>query len=303
MSQVNSYLPESLFLAGKDQEPVRVCREEVALIELIGNFPIVAARGRGLRVGEPFAPLAELSAAARELLLSTLAANDRVLMAYQGSAVLLFGDLLSSSVLLLAVRVAHKPDSVRRTLALLGKSEFVPLFFPASSSTTLHERDRAAYQALLELFYYIDRVLGSGEALGLWTKTLTVANFAGCLLDRVALPVESVALLPKEEGRLTAFLLCLFLSLRSELANSQAQGTYDAVRLHYAVQVCQDSGDAERTGAYRFLELAAFRDISLQKTPQGWVIEADLKRNTDHTAVFARGGESVLLRVSLQPAC
>ena len=60
MSDIRSYLPEAFFLDPKKEAHMRVCREDVVLLDPADGYRVIAGRGKELQTGEFFAPFLQL---------------------------------------------------------------------------------------------------------------------------------------------------------------------------------------------------------------------------------------------------
>jgi len=278
MSNVKSYVPEAFFLEGKDTSHARICREDCALVDPANGFRVVAGRGKEIALGEPYLPLCSLPSAERSFFQSTFAEHSHLLLDAGGSALLLFRDLLPASGLLLAVRLSHGAGEVRNALLLLRRADFVCSPAVCEASGKQIRAEESLCRLLSELFYYLDPILSPTESVGLWTRTALIAGFAGCSAEYGELPVETGALIPAEVLRLSAFLLCLFLTARAESERTLASGELGAVTLLMSVSISPTEEATDSACAYPFLGLPAFREIRLSRSNEGWTLLASFHR-------------------------
>lgn len=281
MSQIKSYVPEAFFLEQKDREHMQIFHETFALVDPANGYRVMAGRGKGIRADLPFAPLDDLLRSERDFLERSLASSPHVLLQSGDRAILVFGDLLPASGLLLVLCPTHGASSLRRALLLLQKNDFVCSSAQEKESTTPRQSDAAVYEYLRGIFYDLDRILSPSDSLGIWTRIALIANFAGCAVDVQALPVKAVSITSSEALRLSAFLLCLFLSIRAEATAVSAAGEDAATELSLRVTL----GDARAHEASKpelpFLRLPAFRELSLLQRDGDWVLEASFCKKSD----------------------
>ena len=237
--QLKSYFPESLLIEGK-QEPLRHSfHEDCLMVDPFERLRILAARSHrpvlGTSLERAYAiPAEELQFFKQHILQE---GRTRLLLSdANGRAMLVFGDLLSSSGLLLVLALQDSAEAVARMLHHSGRTGFLPSPRLASVSLVPHADDDDVYTHLAELFFYLDRILADTPRVGLRTKTLLIANFTGCQLDDTALPLETLTCPPAECERLVAFLLCAFLTLRTRDKGIRAHTDKDGQTLCYRVE-------------------------------------------------------------------
>ncbi len=269
-SCVSGYVPESFFLEGKDRPGCRVLHDDCAVVEASEGLRILASRGFGADAGASLASLLHLTAAQCARLSQFSESKEHCCLMDVGDAsVFFFSAWYAPCRLLLAVRVHAEAREVRRVLAAAEERAGVPLFDT--------EKDHATPTLLLqlaEIFYYTDHILTPTQSL--WTHCRTVANFVGCRVEDLHLPLRTEALSADDFHRLTAFLCCLFLTLRARTGHIHAaQMPTDAgedegcftlrveQRVHRsAADVCPFEGISLTEKSFAFLELPAFRAFS-----------------------------------------
>ena len=287
MSEIRSYIPEAFFLDQKGEDHMRVCREDFVLVDPADGYRAIAGRGKDLQIGTGFAPILRLSRSERAFLEANLGQNSRFLLRGKKEALLVFGDLLEASGLLLVLSPRFDAKSLQRGLALLQKGEFLSSGGVTARAPSPRNGDGAVCNYLQEVFYYLDRIFSPTDSLRLWTTASLIANLAGCRADFGAMPTEAIDLLPLDRLRLSAFLLCLFLSIRENATLATATGNVSDAEVSIGVSPTLPLG-AERACDYRFLQLPAFRDISLAFRDGGWVLEAKFCQKTEGSVLFAK---------------
>ena len=286
MSRISSYVPESLFLDQKDEAHMRVCREDFVLVDPANGYRVVAGRGKGICEGEIFEPLRKMPKAEREFMERALARHRRIFLQGRDGPILVFGELLAASGLLLVLCPRFDVLSVRRGLLLLRKNEFACSEKLEEHAPTPRRGDVSVCDCLQEIFYYLDRILLPSKDTALWTSAALIANFAGCRADFGAMPAESVALLPHDRLRLSAFLLCLFLSMRNQSIAASVRGELSESAVSISALPIVPQGESFARSDF-FLRLPAFRDISLRMGEGGFAVQARFCRSTETLALHS----------------
>lgn len=302
MSTIRNYIPESFFLEKKDRDHMRVCREDVVLIDPANNFCVVAGRGKEIREGEPYTPLDRLPKSEWNFLKQSLGKGNRLLVQGKNQAILVFGDLLSATGLLLIVCPHFDAVALRRGLLLLQRTDFVCSPALENGTPSPQQSDASVCEYLQSIFYDLDRILSPSHKIGIWTRAALIANFAGCPSEFRSLPVEDIPLAPSEKLRLSAFLLCLYLSIRAEALRACAEGedSLSSISLNVSLYEPQDATKAE--GDYPFLSLPAFRGISLHRQSYGWLLEASFQKESDSLVFHSASSSLVGIRIAFHYA-
>lgn len=215
MKDLSSYVPETLRFSQKHQDPSRVCFEGCAVLDPANACRILASRGSELTEGEDFLALCGVSEEDRRLLDRLSPTTKRILMPCQKGCVLLLADLFWDTGLLIGILIPFEAVSVLRGLHWLGQQKSLLCAESLSNtSLALQMGEETICRHLEELFYYLTRILTPKPEASLWTRCLLIANFAGCRLHRVALPVEAPVLSKRDVSCMILFLLCSFLTLR-----------------------------------------------------------------------------------------
>jgi len=302
MSRIRSYIPEPLFLNRKDEAHMRLCREDFALVDPACEYRVIAGRGKDVCEGEVFAPIRSLPKSERDFLERALARHTRIFVQGQEGPILVFGELLTASGLCLVLCPRFDTESVRRSLSLLQRTEFVFSLGSDEKVPTPRNGDGAVCDYLQEVFYYLDRMLSASDEVRLWTSASLIANFAGCRADFDAMPSDLVSMLPLDRLRLSAFFLCLFLSVRQEAVAACAKGELSDEEVLIRVSPLAPTKEMHAC-TYRFLRLPAFADISLSSRDGSWVLEASFCRKSEKLALRAHDSQPIKLWMVFQCAC
>ncbi len=215
-------MPEITFRQGKNEPHGRAFFDDLLILDTADSYRVLAARGVRITRGKPLTEIYRLSIPSKRLMKKPFLPTDayRVVACGSGASLLLFPQLLPAAGLLVAVRIPLPPVRLAESISLMQETE---LLSPFSSR---RDRLRTTVPAKLEeLFYYINRIFFSEEQVSLYTLLQLVANFTGCRLGTAS----SVPMLPLnfsdiEWKRLTAFLLCAFLTIRRRTGTMAAMG-------------------------------------------------------------------------------
>ena len=297
MSDIRSYIPESFFLEQKNRDHMRLCREDLVLVDPARNYLVVAGRGKGIREGERFELMERLPREETEFLNSSLGSASLVLLQAKGAALLVFGDLLSASGLLLILCPRFEATAVRRGLLLLQRTDFICSPTLENTAPSPQGSDAAVCEYLQDVFYYLDRILSPSHRIGLWTRAALTATFAGCPSEYRSLPVEDIPLPHPEKLRLTSFLLCLYLSIRAEALRACTEGEDSISSIALSVSLYEPQGVTKTEGDYPFLSLPAFRGITLHRQPYGWILEASFQKEPEKSALHSASAALIGLRI------
>ena len=225
MKNLSSYVPETFHTSPKRQNACRLFWEELAVVDPEKDFCILASRGNSLPVGSNFFKTCGVLLRDSALLRSHLPKERRFLLPASNGCVLMLGDLLGETGLFLGLLLPQDAEDVLCALLRMGRGELVapPELLPKGGLLS-RPYDEELCRRLEELFYYLDRILIQTPEASLWTRCLLIANFVGCRLERVALPVEAPRLSKGDDACMTMFLICSFLTLRQKNGRVQAEG-------------------------------------------------------------------------------
>lgn len=303
MKPIRSYLPEIDLLKDKHGVGARILHEDCVVLDVQNGYRVIACRGEGLEIGAHFPSLCGLSDSDMSFWEAALCRHRRVLFNTTRGAALCFSELAENAGVLI-VLLLHL--SATDFLSALRSAEHNDI--AVSPSLLSQPLPSAGYsfetrEILDELFFYMDRILANRD-IGIMTRSLLIANFTGCQIDSSPLPVEHPPLSRTDEVRLTAFLFCVFLSLRSKNGNITATGvthgdSTKAFRYRISVTTASNGTSSAKKKAANplelpFLTLPAFCDFSATVSENGIVLHAALPiKQTDtlvlHSAISPRG--------------
>jgi hypothetical protein len=248
------------------------------------------------------AEVCKLSATELRFLEGALPQHRRVLLLGKEGAVLCFGEWLTDTGLLLAVRFSQDPRTVCRNLNLLCRDAALSPAF-SSMKNGIDEEEEQAYQSLRRTLAAADRLLDA--EIGIGELCRMAAAFAGCRLQENLFPRQGVDLTLRDRHRLTAFLICVFFSARSWSGEMRAEGDplsfLCSASYHCRVELLQEKDDrTNKHFSLPFLSFPAFSDYTARITPQGIVLEASLERAQTETAVHGNRLPRTTVRLELQ---
>ncbi len=273
---LRSYVSEKLFFEDKDRRRCRRLHDDVAVLDAASDFRILAARGFSEPIGTPLFSSLALPDADLARVDAFLKSDGTCLLLGVGKAsILLFSAWYASCDLLLAVRVHQEEREVRALLDAAKSGAAIPVFSPEEPEET------SLLLQLAEIFYYTEHILQ--DRGNFWTHCLTVANFVGCRLEQLRLPVSGVSLDEKDFHRITAFLVCLFLTMRARDGKIRATETGDTnamlgMRISQRPYGLEDavipvSEHAIEGDVLPFLQIPAFRDFAAWQAGDAWMFD------------------------------
>jgi len=220
MNKIKSYIPEKEFFDGKNMIASRLFHDDCAMLDINNDFRVIAERGFHMSTGTPFFDTVHLQKAEITRIRQFIHSDEELLiLPSEASTLLLFSALIQSTSTLLVIRTPHSEEKVRNALEFARRDAFSPVFCleneQRSSEAELREQ-------LAEIFYYLDRILKPSSEIGLWTHLLLIANFVGCRLDRISLPISIPKISQHDRDRLTAFFLSAFMILRYHTGLNEA---------------------------------------------------------------------------------
>lgn len=212
---MQNYLPEKRHLEGKQNRSSRVLRERIAVFSAGADSRLMASYGLNASAGQTLFQVFDFEREERDFLESSLKSRRRVLAACAEGSLLVFGDWMADTGLLLVLHLPEPKSLLARVFALMGRGEIAV----SPGEEPPHAKGFApddAIEHLAELFYYLDRIFSPSAEIGLPTRAALIAELIGCRIDRDALPAAISELPSENQGGLTAFLFCALLTLRNE---------------------------------------------------------------------------------------
>lgn len=238
-SIVQSYLPESALLEGKQHAGARICKEDCAVIDLFHQYTILASRGEGLLTGTDFRQAVRLSKSAERALTKALQTKKHLILDVDQKPLILFADWLPETGLLLAIRPNCTYSAISEALSVLERSDFIFLS-RISSQKPSSEECRTAFEILSDILFHLSFILPSDTFHTADRLIAHVAAFAGCQIDsETALAFSRNGLDPQAAKQAIPLLLCTFLYLRGQNGTLKAEESTDDTALLCRVSVCK----------------------------------------------------------------
>ncbi len=301
-NSLNSYIPEGFFLEGKQQIPPRLCRESLALVNASDHYRILACRGELFAEGALLASCCELPSSELAFLETTLCTHRAVALLGKRGPILLFGDLLTHTGLLLAVCPQLPPSSLRRALLAIGKGDVLCSSALPNEELIPHATDVESADCLRELFFYLDRMLTPREAISFWTQTRLASGISGCAVEAKSLPIASVSLSDAEQARLSAFLLSYFLRCRQQDGAVSAHVNETDLSFSYRMELLSTRSDLQdaSTAHSALLALPAFRQFQVREEGDATTMELLLAKGDLSGKLLTEAHAISVLRITLR---
>ncbi len=310
---VSSYVPELTFLETKNARGCRICHEDVAVLDARRDLRLVSYRGVMPLPDGDYLSLVGVPSEDRSFLLSHLGMHPHMLLSSSSGPLLVFGDLLPETGLLLLVRL-HPPkgskrpvsvSSLMRALSLIERADFVPSPSVASVSVRSRSGDMELCSRLEEILYYtealsLDRLLPSDLA----SSALRLASFAGCDPRRIRFLDPLPELPSRQAASLLTFLLCSFLALRQQngelLMRSEEDGDRELcclVRFRDFSLFSLEPSEEERSvpSSLSYLDCACFEGATQSWSEGGLLLEARMPVSSPEPHTVGAPSDGVLL--------
>lgn len=275
--EIDSYVPASWHLDGKDALPGRECHEDFALSYPAREYRLYAARGPRLHAGQRL----ELPEEERRFLESGLTVHHRIAVCAQGGVAVICTELFEATGLLPVILPEGDPAMIAQCLGYLGRQDAVMSRAVGQLSGRASGRPEDCYAMLREQLDACDRIFRPEKEPDFRLHCALTARFAGCRVDATALPAEPLPIAPADWLRWTALLLCTFLTLRGESAAGPAlqlgQSDVRAFRLRLSHTSERKTAGSGRH-PFGFLELPCFSGMTLRHTGATWLLECELPR-------------------------
>ena len=295
MKDLHSYIPELSFLQDKHQAPSRLFCEECAVLDAANGYRVLASRTKGLADSSSFFNCYEVFSSELDFLERALTCHSRVLIRGKDHPILIFADLLPYTHALIAIVPQVKASALVRAISLIGQNKVMLSPQIQAERSSAEENTAEACEQAAELFFYMDHILTPSAEIGMWTRTLLIANFAGCKLDRISLPTQTIALSHANEARLALFLLCCFFTLRHTngtkfaIGNTPISADEPYRYLTGTLHCTEYSTNADRPpidARFPFLSLSAFECFSARVSNEKLVLEARLPQASNTASLL-----------------
>lgn len=264
-------------------------------------------------MGLPFANALPLCAEAEKRLADfPHSSYTKLMLPCQSATLFLFSDWYASTGLLLAVRIQTEYTTAKKILDNLTR----PRFFEEDPTQKAQDRvSEKEAEAVEELLYYTDRIFAEDSDATPMMQTHLLANFAGCRLDQLDLNAAFPFPDKMVKDRYSAFLLCIFLTLRktggtvSAKENQQNVGKVQeeitaGSHAELAFSITQKELSREKTDfdlpihrskaprfLFPFMELPCFRSFKLEQSDGA--LRFEMTARHQEYALFTAGFEAI----------
>lgn len=276
--QIRNYVPEALFETGKQQTSVRIPYTAFAMVDLYGSHKILASGGDLFSVGDPI--LDYLTPTEWQFVLENRGTPSAVAFLCGERICFGFGGLGTVGFLPIAVW-EEVPEAILSAWKRAVGSEI--LRSPGLRSVEPKPEPPASLCAAIAECYQQSKYLFH-PAAGADLRNICVgaAVFTGCRAETVNLPRSPMNVLPSELLRWTAFLLCLFLTLRGSAPQGPScrlLGESEEISLEMRHTTAADAPIS--SNRLLFLSHPAFETgFSLESAKKSYRLEVSLLRPT-----------------------
>ena len=305
-SEIRAYVPAESYRDHKEEIACPRFYEDFAILDPLGGYSILAARGLILKSGgQMHLPNEEIGFLEQEI------PHAEMLAVCAEEGILLLFSALFSATGLLPVMLPHgNPSAVAYALTCMGTDRIRCSPSVMSRASRCQEAE-TVYLQLTETLSLCERVLRPDPTQDFRLHCAHIAQLSGCRANVVDLPVGHYPLHAGDHARWTAFLLCVFLSLRGDSALGSHLMLDHADRQAFQIRLSHQSEHPRKTPVsntlYHFLTLPAFSNYFLTSDGNRFVIEAKLRRKTTDGilgAPVAEGMQEMLvIEIWLGEAC
>ncbi len=305
-SEIRAYVPSAAYLDQKQESACPRFYEDFAILDPCQPYTVLASRGFTLKPGYNV----QLPPSELDFLEQNLKYAQTVAVKAEEGILLVFTDLFSSTGLLPVMLPHGEPDTVAYAVGCLGADRI--RLSPATRASASPSKDaETIYAQLCETLELCDRVLIPDPDRDFRLHCAHVAHLAGCRANVTDLPIGHYPLHAGDHARWTAFLLCVFLSLRGDSALGSHLTLDHADRRAFQIRLSHQSEHQRKIPVtdtlYRFLTLPAFSNFVLTNGRDRFVIEAKLRRRaTEDTLgapIPAEMQETLVIEILFGEAC
>ena len=277
--QINAYVSPDTLLDGKQESVFPIFREDLAILDPANGYTPIAARGLYLKTEKTI----EIPPAELDFLQSRLPHREMIAIHTRQGVLLVFSHLYSSCGLLPAILPHGSPSAVAYALSCLGSRRIELSPAVSALSVKTNEADDI-YRHLTELFFLCTQVFEPSAETDFRLHCARVAHLAGCRANVAEFPIGSFPIALADLRRWTAFLLCVFLTLRGDSSIGTALRLENADLREFSLKLSHQSEYTRRTPisdtVYRFLSIPAFAEFQFTRQKDRFAIEARLQRSS-----------------------
>ena len=276
--QINAYVSPAAFLDGKQETVFPLFREDLAILDPSDSYAPIAARGLHLKSDTGF----RISSDELDFLQSRLPHREMIAIQCEHGVLVVFRHLYASCGLLPAILPHGNPAAVAYALGCMGtrRIELSPAVSALASKTV--EADDV-YRHLTDLLFLCTEILDPSADLDFRLHCARVAHLAGCKANVIEFPTGSFPIALADLRRWTAFLLCVFLTLRGDSSIGTMLCLDHADLREFSLKLSHQSEYSRKTPVsytiYRFLSRPAFAEFQLNRHKDRFTLEAKLQRS------------------------
>ena len=286
--QINAYVPASAYLEGKQESVTPRFYEDFAILDPTQNDSVIAARGLKLKSDRPL----RFSLGESDFLETNLLRHAAVAVDTEDGILLVFRHLQSHCGLLAAALPHGSKTAVAYALRCFGNKDVLLSPAVAAQAHPCNEAEEV-YLHLAPFFHLCEEVFSPEQNFDFRLHCARVAQLAGCKINVTQLPTGHYPVLSGDLSRWTAFLLCLFLTLRGDSSLGTAFQLEHADRQEFSMKISHQSEYQRKIpiteSIYQFLSLPAFSDFRLSRSNHQFSIQAVLRRQ--HSSHLLRASD------------
>ncbi len=285
-SEIRAFVPQSVYLDQKQETACPRFYEDFAILDPSENYAVLASRGLTLKPGYNLHfPQSETDFLERNLL-----HRDIIAVCAEEGILLVFGDLFSTTGLLPTILPHGASNAIAYAIIHMGEDR-ICISPSVRSCATMCKDAETVYSQLCETLFLCDTVFKPAPDRDFRLHCAHIAQLSGCRANVLDLPVGHYPLHAGDHARWTAFLLCVFLSLRGDSAAGSQLSMDHADRREFQIRLSHQSEHQRKVPVtntlYRFLTRPAFSNFVLTDGKDRFVIEAILRRRTSEDTLGA----------------
>lgn len=274
---VRSYVPGDFFLLEKNERSCRECKEDFAVIFPEKEHSILASRGSSFTVGTSLFDTFSVTKEDRLFYEERLLGKETFYLASQNRLLCVFPQLFRETGLLFMILPNGVAENLRDALLRLpfvNENQLSPSLqnlsahgFPKKEDCLMLAEQNAGMESIFSVKTDDFRLHGA-----------KIAEFCGCRTNLVSLPTGALPIPKSSFCTLSAFLVCLFLSLRG----SDKQGPLFSVKevTHGEISLSAFQNLPQKSAlSFPFLHLPCFSNISLFHDKNAFSLEIRLPRS------------------------
>lgn len=278
VTQINAYVSPTAYLDGKQESVFPIFREDLAILNPAKDYAAIAARGLSLKPSET--PV--LSHEELDFLETAISRYEMAAVDSEAGILVVFGHLRASCGLLPAILPHGNKSSVAYALSCMGNKR-IALSPTVLKTASKHSDTEEIYRHLTDLFYLCTEIFDPSEHLDFRLHCAHIAHLAGCKANVTEFPTGHFPISLHDLRRWTAFLLCVFLTLRGDSTVGSALQLDHADLREFSIKLSHHSEYPRKIpvtdAIYQFLTLPAFSEFHLTRSKGCFTVEAQLQRS------------------------